>query len=190
MYLKMIFSECKKQLNCFCIYEPCRTWWYLMFRMLAYAVKKFCLIKDICRKSGLLSWRGTRKTLLLYQMCALTFSGAHGDSRKHNSTTLLFRMVYKHSFLPLFPEEAEFRIFLNLKNILCIPWPSVTLLLLHFSTSRECRVTADELFSTRTFPKAFVLIWFKENKYSEETCLLTPHFHLGNKLTKDKASSA
>lgn len=60
--------------------------------------EKICLIKDICRKSGLLSRNGMRKTLLLYQMCALTFSGDHGDSTKHNSITLLFCMCINTLF--------------------------------------------------------------------------------------------
>lgn len=152
--------------------------------------EKCCLIKDICRKTDLSRRSRTWKTLLLYQKCTLRFPGGCGDSRKHNSLTLLFCMVYKCPLLMFFLEKLSLGFFWIWKRSYMYPQPFVPLVLSRVPTFRERRVTADELFSTRTFPKAFVFIWFKENKYSQETWLLTPHFHLGKKQTKEKPSSA
>lgn len=80
--------------------------------------EKIALIKDLCRKTVLLTKIGHERPFH-FTKCVLTFPGDCGDSRKHNSITFFFCVVYKHPLLLFFPGEAELRLFLNLKGKQC-----------------------------------------------------------------------
>lgn len=173
----MVFIECEELLNCFCMYAPWRTW-YLVFRVSVCEVKNFIFLRTFVGKLIYHQEVGrerpfyfTKHVSLLFQMIVETLE---------NTILLPFYFVWhKCPLLQLFPGEAEFRHFWIWKRSYIYPLAFCHPSLVCFNLQR---VQGDRrLFSTRTFSKAFVFIWLKENKYSQETWLLTPHFHLGNK---------
>lgn len=117
-YLKMVFIECEDLLNCFCMYAPWRTW-YLVFRVSAFEVKNFIFLRTSVGKLIYHQEVGCERPLyftkhvsLLFQMIVETLE---------NTILLPFYFAWhKCPLLQLFPGEAEFRLFLNLKEKLYI----------------------------------------------------------------------